>query len=111
MQQCDEFIAALVKDYEVTVAPVSSKATPADGHETETRKEQRCSVLMLFCTGLGRKHPPKGNFKRGCFYFELSREACVALTCSENEKLHLLWDLTESLVFLSKIRKFTGASL
>lgn len=48
MQQCYEFIAALVEDYEVTVAPVSSKATPADGHKTETRKEQRWSVLMLF---------------------------------------------------------------
>lgn len=99
MQQCDEFIAALVEDYEVTVAPVSSKATPADGHETETRKEQRCSVLMLFCTGLGRKHPPKGIFKRGCFYFELSREACMALMCSENEKLG---DLTKFGVSLQK---------
>lgn len=48
MQQCYEFIAALVEDYEVTVAPVSRKATPADGHETETRKEQRRGVLMLF---------------------------------------------------------------
>lgn len=71
----------------MTVAPVSSKATPADGHETETRKEQRWSVLMLFSSQAqaGGIHL-KAIFKRGCFfYFELCRGACMALACSESE--------------------------